>query len=132
MTLETGSTLEANNHEADYQSVEEFGTGLEVGSNLSVETGVTFVTLDGGHWHKHSITMDSDAILARITDAAVERFEALTLMQETLLLRAVEEISLCRFRESNKDTTYTVAEYEAWKLVVTTLLGKVGIDGLGI
>lgn len=96
-----------------------------------VETGVSF-TRPGGQWSKHSIALDFDTVGSRLDAPATEKWEALNLAQQILLLRAIEEIMLCQFRRSRKDPDYIPGEEETWRKVIFKLIGEEGLGRLGV
>lgn len=98
----------------------------------TVETGLTFVTDNGGRWMKHSVGLDIDYVRSHLEGKAVERFDLLPLMQKLLLVRAVTELSVCRFRQTRHDPDYSPNEYEAWVAVIHSLIGDKGLEMLGV
>lgn len=97
-----------------------------------VETGLSFATNNGNRWMKHSVGLDVDYVRGHISEEAGERFDSLPLMQKLLVVRAVTELSVCRFRQTRHDPDYTPNEYEAWVKVINELIGYEGLDRLGI
>ena len=102
------------------------------GGLAMVETGMTFVTLNGNRWMKHTSAVDSDFVVAHIEGKALVMFQALTAMEKLLVIRAVTELSMCKFRQTRKDPDYDLSEYEAWIRVIVTLIGSEGIERLGV
>ncbi len=102
------------------------------GGLAMVETGMTFVTLNGNRWMKHTSAVDSDFVVAHIEGEALELYEALTAMSKMLVVRAITELSMCKFRQTRKDPDYDLSEYEAWIRVVVHHLGSEGIEKLGL
>ena len=97
-----------------------------------VESGMTFVTLNGNRWMKHTSAVDSDFVVAHIEAEALVMYRALTAMEKLLVVRAITELSMCKFRHTRKDPDYDLSEYEAWIRVVVTLIGSEGIEKLGL
>lgn len=101
-------------------------------SKALIETGMTFVTTNGQRWMKHTVGLDADYVAAHLDDEALERFDGLTLSNKLLVVRAVTELSVCRFRQTRKDPDYTPNEYGAWVLVIHNLIGEEGTERLGL
>ncbi len=97
-----------------------------------VETGMTFVTANGQRWMKHSVGLDIDYVASHLEGPAAEEFEELTLMNKLLAVRAVTELSVCKFRATRHDPDYSPNEYGSWVLVLKTLLGDEGLERLGL
>ncbi len=101
-------------------------------SNSLVESGHSFATANSNRWVKHTVGLDIDYVEAHLDDEALERFNRLGLLQKVLVVRAVTELSVCRFRQTRKDPDYDINEYEAWAQVIHTLIGVVGTERLGM
>ena len=97
-----------------------------------VETGLTFVTANGNRWMRHSVGLDIDYVRGHIDTPAATLFEALPLMQKLLVVRAVTELSVCRFRATRHDPDYQPTEYAAWTQVIYQLIGSEGLERLGV
>lgn len=102
------------------------------GGLAMVETGMTFVTTNGNRWMKHTSAVDSDFVVAHIDGSALGLFNALTAMEKLLVVRAVTELSMCKFRQTRKDPDYDPNEYVAWIKVIVHHLGDEGIEKLGL
>lgn len=96
-----------------------------------VETGISFVATSD-RWMKHAVGLDIDYVRGHLDTPAVERFDELPLLSKILMVRAVTELSVCRFRQTRKDPDYTPQEYDAWVQVISTLVGLDGTDRLGL
>ncbi len=101
-------------------------------SDSMVETGLTFVTANGQRWMKHSVGLDIDYVVGHLDGEAEDQFGKLTLLQKLLVVRAVTELSVCRFRQTRHDPDYHPNEYEAWVAVIHTLIGDEGLERLGL
>lgn len=96
-----------------------------------VETGVSF-TSRGGQWRKHSVALDLEIVGSRLEGEAVEKWEALPLSQQILVVRAIEEVLLCQFRKTRHDPDYTEGEEKAWVSVLDKLVGSEGRQRVGV
>lgn len=108
------------------------GRGLERAVELMIETGTSFAVGDGSRWMNHKVAMDHDFLLAHIDSPALEKWETLRLSQKMLLVRAVTELSVAKFRKTRKDPAYEPSETEVWKQLITRLLGDEGLERLGL
>lgn len=97
-----------------------------------VETGLSFATTNGDRWMKHMVGLDVDYVHSHMDDEAAQRFEELDLMKKLLVVRAVTELSVCRFRQTRHDPDYSPNEYTQWVKVIHNLVGENGIGRLGI
>ena len=97
-----------------------------------VETGLSFAVAGGNRWMKHSVGLDTDYVAGHLDEPALTEFEELTLMNKLLVVRAVTELSVCRFRQTRKDPDYHPNEYGAWVAVIEKLIGSEGLDRLGV
>lgn len=97
-----------------------------------IETGLTFVTSNGQRWMKHTVGLDIDNVVGHLDAPAIDRFEELPLLQKVLVVRAVTELSVCRFRQTRHDPDYTPNEYDAWVAVIDQLIGLDGTGRLGL
>lgn len=97
-----------------------------------IETGVTFTTANGQRWMKHVVGLDIDYVESHMEGAASEAFRGLTLMNKLLCVRAVTELSVCRFRETRSDPEYSPNEPLAWVQVIENLVGTEGLEKLGL
>jgi hypothetical protein len=93
---------------------------------------MTFVTANGQRWMKHTVGLDIDYVAAHLEEPALENFEELELMNKLLVVRAVTELSVCRFRQTRHDPDYEPNEYGAWSVVIQKLIGDKGLERLGI
>ncbi len=59
-----------------------------------IQTGLTFVTAQGGHWRKHVVALDIDYVRAHLDEERVKVFDDLDLMEKILVVRAVTEMAL--------------------------------------
>ncbi len=99
---------------------------------MIVETGITFVTANGGKWMKHTVGLDFDYVEAHLDGEALERYGNLDLMEKILAVRAVTELSVSRYRETQGDPDWSPNQYGAWLKVLKQLLGDKGIGRLGV
>jgi hypothetical protein len=96
-----------------------------------IETGISFVATND-RWMKHTVGLDIDYVRGHLGDPAGERFDELPLLQKVLVVRAVTELSVCRFRQTRKDPDYTPQDYAAWVKVIEHLIGLEGSERLGL
>ncbi len=99
--------------------------------NLSVETGVSFATPEGNRWLTHKVAIDADYVSAHLDTPALDNFDELTLSDKLLVVRAVTELSVARFRGTRHDPDYDDAEYSIWVQVITAKVGTEGTERLG-
>lgn len=97
-----------------------------------IETGLSFTSASGSRWMKHSVGLDSDFVSGHLDDPAAAKYEELSLMNKLLVVRAVTELSVCRFRQTSKDPDYTPQTYLAWISVIHQLIGDEGLERLGV
>lgn len=97
-----------------------------------VETGITFVTANGGKWMKHTVGLDIDYVVSHLEGPALERFDDLTLINKVMVVRAVTELSVLRYRETSGDVDWNPNMDGAWLHVLKALIGSDGIDRLGV
>jgi hypothetical protein len=94
-----------------------------------VETGISFASTER-RWHTHRIGLSFDQVRGCLAGPAQEAFDALSLVRRVFLVRAVEEVALCKFRETRDDPDYRPEEIMVWRGLVHTLLGDEGLEGL--
>ncbi len=99
--------------------------------NLTVETGVSFATSSGNRWLTHKVSVDADFVLAHLDGRALEKFIELTVSDKLLVVRAVTELSVARFRHTRHDPDYDPNEYPMWITVIEKKLGSEGTERLG-
>ncbi len=98
--------------------------------NLLVETGVSFATANGNRWLTHKVAIDADFVTAHLDGPALGRFASLSLPDKLLVVRAVTEMSVARFRRTRHDPDYNDAEYGIWGGVISKKLGSDGTERL--
>ncbi len=97
-----------------------------------IETGLTFVSANGGNWRKHVVALDVDYVRAHLDEERQVTFDALDLMEKILVVRAVTELALLKWRETNDDPAYDPNQYPAWRKVLEAKLGPIGWEMLGV
>jgi len=97
-----------------------------------IETGLTFVSANGGVWRKHVVGLDIDTVRAHLDDERQTVFDELDLLEKILVVRAVTELALLKWRETNDDPAFDPNAYPAWKLVIEAKLGSLGWEMLGV
>lgn len=98
---------------------------------MLVETGVSF-TPNATRWLSHKVAVDADFVRAHLDEPAINRFDALTAQNKIMVVRAVTEVSVARYRETRKDPDFTPGERETWLLVLEKLIGSEGWSRLGV
>ncbi len=98
---------------------------------LLVETGVSFATANGQRWLTHKVAIDADFLTAHLDSPALDNFDALSLPDKLLVVRAVTEMSVARFRKTRHDPDYAEAEYGIWASIITKKIGTEGTERLG-
>lgn len=100
-------------------------------SELLIETGVSFASTSE-RWMAHKVALDADYVVAHLEEPALSRFDKLSLMQKTLVVRAITEMSVAKFRSSRKDPDYNGIDYELFQNVIHKLIGDEGLERLGL
>ncbi len=99
--------------------------------SLTVETGVSFATSGGNRWLTHKVSVDADFVSAHLDDPALSKFDGLTISDKLLVVRAVTELSVARFRHTRHDPDYHENEYPMWVTVIEKKIGSEGTERLG-
>lgn len=100
-------------------------------SEPMIETGVSFAVTERW-WARHRVGLSFSQVKAALGEAALKRFEELPLIKQVFAIRAIEEVALCKFRETRRDPDYRAEELLTWRQIVVALVGDEGLEGLGL